>query len=624
MTSTAGTVNEGTETFTLLNGTTVIGTAVTVNVVNGAAGASYTLPAGTAIGSYTIQAVYNGDADFLGYTDASHTLTINHGSATTTTAANASTVFSTSAQTVALSATVTSTAGTVNEGTETFTLLNGTTVVGTAVTVNVVGGAASANYTLPAGATGGLYTIQAVYNGTANYLPNTDASHVLTINAATTATAAAAASATFNSSSQTVALSATVTSAAGTVNEGTETFAILNGTTVVGTAVTVNVVSGAAGASYTLPAGTAGGPYTIQAVYNGTADFLGFTDATHVLTINAAATTTASANASATFNAAAQAVALSATVTSGAGTVNEGTETFTILNGTTVVGTAVTVNVVGGAAGASYTLPAGAAVGSYTIRAVYNGDADFLASTDTSHVLTVSAATTTAAANASAVFSTGAQTVALSATVASGAGTVNEGTETFTLLNGTTVVGTPVTVNVVSGAAGANYALPAGVTGGSYTIRAVYNGDADFLASTDASHALTVNAAATTTAAANASAVFNSGAQTVALSATVASGAGTVNEGTETFTLLNGTTVVGTAVTVNVVGGAAGASYTLPAGAAVGSYTIRAVYNGDADFLGFTDGTHRLTITAPPQTPVVTEIPARACGAMRTRPAGGS
>jgi sugar lactone lactonase YvrE len=103
------------------------------------------------------------------------------------------------------------------------------------------------------------------------------------------------------------------------------------------------------------------------------------------------------------------------------------------------------------------------------------------------------ASTTTAAANSSAVYNPAAQTVALSATVTSAAGTVNEGTETFTILKGTAVIGTAVTVNVVSGAAHANYALPAGHTAGSYTIRAVYNGDANFITSSDASHALTVN-----------------------------------------------------------------------------------------------------------------------------------
>ena len=167
---------------------------------------------------------------------------------------------------------------------------------------------------------------------------------------ATTATAASAASVVFNAAAQNIALSATVTSPAGTVNEGTETFTILSGTTVIGVPVTVDVSAGAAAAAYALPAGTGAGTYIIQATYNGTANFLGFTDTTHQLTvvvsISAASSATAAASASVTFNAAGESVPLStATVTSAAGTVNEGTETFIILNGTTVIGSPVTVNV---------------------------------------------------------------------------------------------------------------------------------------------------------------------------------------------------------------------------------------------------------------------------------------
>ncbi len=91
-------------------------------------------------------------------------------------------------------------------------------------------------------------------------------------------------STTFNSAAQNVTLNATVTSPSGTVNEGTETFTILNGRTAVGTPVTVNVSDGAASTVYTLPAGTSAGTYIIQAVYNGTANFLGYTDTSHDLT----------------------------------------------------------------------------------------------------------------------------------------------------------------------------------------------------------------------------------------------------------------------------------------------------------------------------------------------------
>jgi hypothetical protein len=122
--------------------------------------------------------------------------------------------------------------------------------------------------------------------------------------------------------------------------------------------------------------------------------------------------------------------------------------------------------------------------------------------TSAAQPFTVSAApSTTAAANAAAFYNPGAESVALSATVVSGAGTVNEGTETFTILNGTTVIGTAVTVNVVNGAAHANYALPAGLTAGSYTIRAVYSGTVNYLASTNTTHTLTVGPASTTTVA---------------------------------------------------------------------------------------------------------------------------
>ena len=73
-------------------------------------------------------------------------------------------------------------------------------------------------------------------------------------------------------------LNATITSAAGTVNEGTETFTILNGTTVDRHAGHRQRVAGRRRRHYVLPAGTPGGTYIIQAVYNGTTNFLGYTD----------------------------------------------------------------------------------------------------------------------------------------------------------------------------------------------------------------------------------------------------------------------------------------------------------------------------------------------------------
>ena len=209
-------------------------------------------------------------------------------------------------------------------------------------------------------------------------------------------------------------------------------------------------------------------------------------------------------------------------------------------------------------------------------------------------------ATATYAANASIIYNANAQTVTLSATVISGEGPVNGGTETFTILNGSNVIGTPVTSNVVSGAASGTYTIPTGTLGGVYTIQAVFSGTSTLSGSSDSSHTLTISDASTTTAAGSATTAFSASNQTISLSATVTSSAGIVNEGTETFTVLSGTTPVGTPATAGVSEGAVTASYTLPGGTTVGTYTIEAVYNGTVDYGSSTDTSQSLTINAHP------------------------
>ncbi len=600
------TVSEGTETFTILNGSTVVGSPTTVGVTNGTASTSYSLPAATSAGTCTIQAVYN-DAlgNFLTSSNSNHSLTINAATSTTS-AANTYTTYSVAAQTVTLGANVASSSGTVNQGTETFTILSGSTVIGNPVTVNVSNGSASASYTLPPITAASTYTINATYNGTGNLSSSIDNSHSLTIYAVTSATSAANSSALYSISAQTVSLNATVTSSAGSVNEGTVTFTILNGSTVIGSSVTGNVGSGSATANYTLPGGTSPGNYTLEAVYNGTNNIGSSTDASHSLLISGQSTTTAASNATVSFDVASQAVTLNATVTSSGSTVNEGTETFTILNGTTVIGNPVTVNVSSGSASTSYSLPAATGAGTYAIHAVYNGTNNFGSSTDASHSLTINAAASaTSAANSSATYSVAAQTVSLSASITSSAGTVNEGTETFTILNGSTVIGSSVTGNVSSGSVTANYTLPAGTPAANYTIEAVYNGTNNISgSSTDASHSLIINASTSATGAANNSATYSDAAQTVSLSASVTSPAGTVNQGTETFTILNGSTVIGNPITINVSSNSANTNYTLPAGTSPANYTIEAVYNGTNNISGSTDTSHSFIVNPAPNATV--------------------
>ncbi|MGA9673560.1 MAG: Ig-like domain repeat protein [Terracidiphilus sp.] len=315
--------------------------------------------------------------------------------ATTTTTANATATFSESSQTVTLSATVTSTSGTVNAGNVVFSVFQGATQIGVPVTGSVVNGAATAGFVLPAASPAGTYTIQVTYNGTATLATSSDNTHTLTVNAATTTTAAVNATATYSATAQNVALTATVTSSAGTVNAGTVTFSVFQGVTLIGASVTSGTVTNdTATASYTLPAGTAAGTYTIQATYGGTVSLSTSSDNTHTLTVGQAATATVATNATATYNTAAQNVTLSATVSSPSGAVNAGTVTFSVFQGATQIGaTIVSGTVTNGAASVTFVLPAGTAAGSYTIHAAYSGNASLGSSSDNTHTLTVNQAT---------------------------------------------------------------------------------------------------------------------------------------------------------------------------------------------------------------------------------------
>src|SRR5207249_9554824 len=86
--------------------------------------------------------------------------------------------------------------------------------------------------------------------------------------------------------------------------------------------------------------------------------------------------------------------------------------------------------------------------------------------------------------------------------------------------------------------------------------------------------AQTVNKAATTTTATSKTATFSSTDQTVTLTATVTSGAGTVNQGSVTFTVKDGPTVIGSTASGSVVSGGTGRTHTLPGGSAAKTYTI--------------------------------------------------
>ncbi len=297
------------------------------------------------------------------------------GTATTTTASAAAVSFSATAQIVTLKATVSS-AATVTTGSVTFFVTGLGSVSG-----EVVNGAASAVLGIPAGQAVGSYAINAIYSAVAPLADSSDNSKSLTISKFGTTTTASAASAIFSSSAQPVTLKANVTSADVVVNSGTVSFTVPG----VGSATSATVSSGAASAVLTIPAGQAPSTYTIQAVYNGTANLNTSSDNSQSLTISSASSTTIAAAATATYNVAVQNVTLSANVTSAAGAVNAGTVTFKL----GALGSITSSAVSAGVATAVFPIPAGAHAGVYTIEADYSGGGGWSPGSDTAHALTI-------------------------------------------------------------------------------------------------------------------------------------------------------------------------------------------------------------------------------------------
>ncbi len=240
--SKAGTVDEGIVTFTILSGGNPVGSPVHANVTGDVANATYTLLAGTSGGSYTIQAVYTDPIDFTTST-GTNTLTVA-GAATTITASDASATFdATTGEGITLSANVSSTAGTINQGAVTFKILDSSSNVVASTVVNVANGVASSNYLLPAGTGVGTYTIQATYDGTPSFATSLPTNNTLTISGSTTTTAASNDSVSFNSAGETADLTASVTSSGGTVSGGKVTFTILSGAKTIGTATSADVTA---------------------------------------------------------------------------------------------------------------------------------------------------------------------------------------------------------------------------------------------------------------------------------------------------------------------------------------------------------------------------------------------
>jgi len=254
-----------------------------------------------------------------------------------------------------------------------------------------------------------------------------------------------------------------------------------------------------------------------------------------------------------------QSVTFTATVTSSSGTP---TGTVTFKDGTTTLGS-VTLS-----AGMAHFTTAKLTAGTHSITAAYGGSATFSASTSTTLSQVVNKANTATALASSLNPSIYGQSITLTATVTTSSGTP---TGTVTFENGTATLGSAA----LSG--GVAKFTTKKLTGGTHSLTAVYNGNANYASSTSNVVTQVVNKATTTTAVVSSQNPSTVG-QSVTFTATVTPQfSGTTATGSVTF--YDGTTKLGS-VTLSA-GVAAYTTSTLTKG----THAIKATYAGNANFL---------------------------------------
>ena len=183
LTSPQGPVNGGTVTVSLTDALsrTVGAPAISGTVANGSAQATLVLPGGTALGAYTINAVYSGSINFVPTSDNAKTLTVGI-APTQTTFGPAMTTFNPNIHNTPLTAVVTSPGGPVNEGMVTFQVFDGGVQVGPNVLSPAVSnGAVTAQFPVPANLAAKSYHVTAQYSGSTNYVSSSDGVHTLDV-----------------------------------------------------------------------------------------------------------------------------------------------------------------------------------------------------------------------------------------------------------------------------------------------------------------------------------------------------------------------------------------------------------------------------------------------------------
>ncbi|HEX7717721.1 MAG TPA: Ig-like domain repeat protein, partial [Marmoricola sp.] len=515
------------------------------------------------IGNHTVQAVYSGDADYLGSTSSSVTFRVRNPllpTTTTGTATPSSVVFG---QTVTLSADVAKGSGTdAVTGSVTFT--DGATPLGTAT----VDGSGHAQLDVSTLAVGG-HSIVAAYSGDDVYNASSSAPSAVTVAKADVTVDLTTADDT-TVTGEAVNLTAHVSALAPGEGTPTGTVQLVVDGNDVGSPVTLVGGSAAFGALTTLGAGD----HTLAVSYGGDASFRTGTDSLtqHV----AMAGTSTSLVAGPSPSSEDQPVTITASVVAQAPGSGAPTGTVVFTADGDVIGAAPLVP---GGGGSQASLDVSTlAPGAHTLAASYAGDGDFLGSesADLSHTVIEGAAVvaTTTTVTSSDNPSTYGELIAFTATVAAEDGSTPTGSVQFSL-DGVDF-GDPVDLDADGVAVSLTLASP---DPGDHTVIAAYLPPAAY-AGSGAILTQTVTDAGADVALESSGTPSDYG-QPVTFTATVSSGA--VGTGTPTGFVqfsVDGTPL-GDAVAVDEDGVAHSPSVS---DLAPGSHAVTALYSGDTHF----------------------------------------
>jgi len=535
-----------TGTVTFMDGISVLGSGTL------SGGAATFSTASLAVGAHSITVVYGGDADFNGSTSPALTQTVNQG--TTTTGVGTSGTPSIFGNSVTFTATVAVATG-IGTPTGTVSFFDGANLLGSGLVSS--GQATFSTASLAVGS----HTIKATYNSDTDFSGSTSGPINQNVNKGTTTTSVVT-SGTPSVFGNSVTFTATVAVTTG-VGTPTGTVTFFDGATSLGS----GVVNGSGHAPFST-ALLGAGSHNITATYNGDASFSGSTSSAISQNVSQGTTTTV-VGTSGTPSAYGSSVTFTATVAEvfGSGTP---TGTVTFIDGVTTLGSG-TLNGGGVATFLTTTLT----LGSHSISAVYNGDANLTGSPSSSISQVVNQATTTTALASSPNPSLLGHSVTFTATVSPQSSGVPTGSVTLFDTTTRTIIGSG-TLN----GSGVATVLVSSLAVGSHDITATYSADTNFQASTSAVLTQVVNSLPVPTVTLTSHPNPAAFKQTVTLTATVSITGGPP---TGTVTFKDGANTLGTVNLTPVNATTAVATMTTNQWT-IGSHQLTALYNGDFNF----------------------------------------